>query len=552
MGGGVVAVLALVIAFVLYRGAKPQGGNIPDADNSADRLENSDSGKTRAAKVALSAEELFAQASPGVVTITCKNDLGEIIGSGSGFFVKDELVHDPGKESLRSTARHAIGKPAHAAYVLTNYHVIHAAVHVDVAIRGGSETFVYFGVATDDEAADLALLPVIIVSADSPTRLQLAENTPDVGAQVYAIGSPQGLANSLSAGIVSGFPEIKPGVTWLQTTAPISPGSSGGPLLTPAGEVVGLTTASRRDGQNLNFAIPVSELRRFLDAPYRNRKLWEGRSYREQENDAFDQMEFVHLTKHGQSLRQLPDDDPVKMLLKARSQIGEEKYEDAIHTLSRAMPQIPSEFSYLSHFVLAKAQFWLAKKLVERGRTVEETYRNFRNNEHADLALQSVKEGARLNSKFAPTYALLADYHYRAGEWAEGLVAADSLVKLMPQCAKAFYKRAEFFVKLHRGKSALEDLYVSLKLNPRDAEVHLEIGDAWLDLDEYEKSIDSYKTGLSMKPFDPGYYHLRIANAYRKAGKFQQAILAYEKARSLGVDAELCDEGISICLQMMR
>jgi S1-C subfamily serine protease len=78
------------------------------------------------------------------------------------------------------------------------------------------------------------------------------------------------LQNSLSEGIVSGIREIRPGVSWLQTTASISPGSSGGPLLLPNGAVVGVSSAQLRgEGvQNLNFAVAAPTIWQFLDRPF--------------------------------------------------------------------------------------------------------------------------------------------------------------------------------------------------------------------------------------------------------------------------------------------
>jgi S1-C subfamily serine protease len=532
--GGTAFVISLLPKRATVETAKnserDQGINVPQQQSVA---QGEDSSQSKPAKVNLSAEELYARASPAVVTIKVKNDDDQSIGSGSGFFVKNELVHDANSGFTEF------------AYLLTNYHVVETAVNAEIALSDGSKSEV-FEVVTEDEAADLALLSILLYSSDGrekkpPMKLPLAHSKPQVGAKVYAIGSPQGLANSLSEGIISGIREIKPPTPWLQTTAPISPGSSGGPLLTPEGEVVGVTTAIRRDAQNLNFAIPVSELRRFLSAPYRKRDLWEGRSYREQESHEFRALEFRSYAKG------VPDDDPALLLLKARRQIGKKDYDDAIHTLSVALDSVPPEVRFLGQFLLAKAHYWLANKQVGLGGG-----RIYQNNEHAEAALQWLKEAARLNSKFAPTFALLADYHFRAGEWPEGLVVADSLVKLMPQCAGAYLKRGRFFRVLNRAKSALEDFQVALKLDPRDPEVHVQIGDAWFDLHEYQKSVDSYTTSLSMKDSSAAYCHFRIGCAYQEAGKYQQAIVAYEKARSLGMDAESCERGISICQERMK
>lgn len=77
-----------------------------------------------------------------------------------------------------------------------------------------------------------------------------------VGDKVFAIGSPIGMKNSLSEGIVSGLREHK-GITVIQTTAPISPGSSGGGLFDAQGNLVGITTFKLIKGENLNFAVDI-------------------------------------------------------------------------------------------------------------------------------------------------------------------------------------------------------------------------------------------------------------------------------------------------------
>jgi S1-C subfamily serine protease len=84
-----------------------------------------------------------------------------------------------------------------------------------------------------------------------------------VGDEIYVIGNPQGLEGTFSQGIVSSIRKIGTD-TLLQITAPISPGSSGGPVLDSKGEVIGVAVATFKGGQNLNFAIPVSYLSTLL------------------------------------------------------------------------------------------------------------------------------------------------------------------------------------------------------------------------------------------------------------------------------------------------
>jgi hypothetical protein len=90
-----------------------------------------------------------------------------------------------------------------------------------------------------------------------------------VGDEVFVAGNPQGLEGTFSQGIVSGIRDVESG-TLLQITAPISPGSSGGPVLNSEGKVVGISVATFTSGQNLNFAIPANYLASLLIASNTN------------------------------------------------------------------------------------------------------------------------------------------------------------------------------------------------------------------------------------------------------------------------------------------
>src|SRR4029077_7492198 len=98
--------------------------------------------------------------------------------------------------------------------------------------------------------------------------LKIADSaTAQVGERVVAIGNPLGLETSVTDGIVSAFRTDERNASWIQTTAPISPGNSGGPLLRLDGTVVGVTTWNMKLGQNLNFAATSNEVSTLLEKP---------------------------------------------------------------------------------------------------------------------------------------------------------------------------------------------------------------------------------------------------------------------------------------------
>jgi S1-C subfamily serine protease len=147
-------------------------------------------------------------------------------------------------------------------HVVTNFHVIEDAVDATLEANSDRTILTVHGVAAYSREADLAVLRVSPVDR-SPLPIAQGE-TVDVGAEILVFGSPQGYTGTVSAGIVSAFRTID-GRPLMQMTAPVSPGSSGGPVVS-GGYVVGVTVSSVVEAQNINFAVRVSELRRLLES----------------------------------------------------------------------------------------------------------------------------------------------------------------------------------------------------------------------------------------------------------------------------------------------
>jgi Trypsin-like peptidase domain len=181
----------------------------------------------------------IAKAANGsIVSIVMSDDKGKPIAQGTGFFVtKDGLI-------------------------VTNYHVIAQGSSAVATLPDGA-TYVLEGVVASDKARDVA---VVKATGKNFRKLMLGNSDRvEVGQEVVAIGNPLFLESTVSNGIISGIrTEEQLGGKFLQVTAPISPGSSGGPLFDMADEVIGITTLYLKGGENLNFAIPINDAKRLL------------------------------------------------------------------------------------------------------------------------------------------------------------------------------------------------------------------------------------------------------------------------------------------------
>jgi serine protease Do len=142
-------------------------------------------------------------------------------------------------------------------YVLTNNHVVEEADQIKVKLSNGKE---YEGkVVGRDPKTDLALVKIEGSSDLQPLKLGNSEDL-KVGSWVVAVGSPFGLEQTVTAGIVSAKGRVigsGPYDNFIQTDASINPGNSGGPLINTKGEVVGINTAIIASGQGIGFAIPI-------------------------------------------------------------------------------------------------------------------------------------------------------------------------------------------------------------------------------------------------------------------------------------------------------
>jgi S1-C subfamily serine protease len=185
-----------------------------------------------ATPVNLTDQELFKLKAPSVVLLQVFNQYGQMTATGSGFVAGPDGT------------------------IITNYHMIRGAYSEKAKFPDGSTADV-LGVLGYSPIADLA---AIRLNATPVGPLELGDSDQvEVGDRVVAIGSPRGYQNTISDGLVSGLRDGR-----IQTTAPISPGSSGGPFFNQRGQVIGIAVAGRTDAQNLNFVVPINLAKPYL------------------------------------------------------------------------------------------------------------------------------------------------------------------------------------------------------------------------------------------------------------------------------------------------
>ncbi len=185
--------------------------------------------------------ELARQAKGSVVALKIVDRFGGELGEGTGFYVSDD------------------------GWIATNHHVVDEGTRI-LAQHSDGTTREIAGILALDEANDLAVLQAAPADGPMPAALKLGDSdSVETGLRVVVLGNPQGFSGTLSEGLVSAIRDgsselFEEHGELLQISAAISLGSSGSPVMTYEGEVVGVVVSTYVGGQNLNFAVPSARL----------------------------------------------------------------------------------------------------------------------------------------------------------------------------------------------------------------------------------------------------------------------------------------------------
>jgi len=180
----------------------------------------------------LSVQEIYERVSPSVVVVYNLNESGQTRGHGTGFFI------DPW------------------GMVATNYHVVEGASSLKIKTKNGVVMDIR-GIAAADAENDVVILSANL-PLDSIRTLKMTPSLPQVGDKIVVIGTPYHpqLAQTITDGLVSAIRPLAGGKRLIQISAPISPGSSGSPIVNTKGEVVGIATRVHRQASHIGIAVP--------------------------------------------------------------------------------------------------------------------------------------------------------------------------------------------------------------------------------------------------------------------------------------------------------
>ena len=439
--------------------------------------------------------ELVRRIKPSAVAIETFDARGEKLSRGSGFFIAPDRV-------------------------VTNRHVIDNAYKAEIHSFTGA-IYPVKGVVAIDAEADIALLRVDVPAAQA-RPLSLDRTSPQEGESVFVIGNPLGLEGSVSNGIVSAVRDIPTFGRIIQITAPISPGSSGSPVVNMLGQVIGVATLQVTGGQSVNFAIPSARISQLQDGPLLSLSDLVATSGRNKRARA------VQYFRDGLSF--LSKDDCEKALpyfekaiesdgnyAEAWAQTGfcREKlgrHGEAIEASRKAVSLRPTAESY---FNLGLAHYYL-----KQYREAAESYRN----------------AIRLDPFNA------ADAHYAVGlvyrDWGradEEIQAYKQAIKLKPDYVSAYERLGSRYLRSKKYPEAIETYKQITSLKPGDANAPNNMGEAYYEIGLTSDAVEAFKQAIRLKPdFGKAYYNL--GRAYMAMKNRDAAVEQYNILQNLDQD----------------
>jgi len=452
--------------------------------------------------------KLVEKVQPAVVTIITYDMNKDVSGIGSGFFFDE------------------------AGYLITNYHVLKDAYAAEIKMLSGRK-YPIAAVVGQYEPADLIKVWVNTEGVKVP-YVKVSDQFPAIAERIVVVGSPMGLDQTVSEGIISAIRQMPTIGSFFQISAPISPGSSGSPVINMTGEVVGVATFQAVVGQNLNFAVSAKSILNLEDE--KKRKTLSEWTYARSENKPRLAAELCRkgfqFSIQGENKKALQyykeateedPNDPTAWYGLGYCYAGLDKPVEAIRAYKQAIRKNPKD---------AFAHFNLAHYYDRIGRNEE--------------AIESYKQVVRINPDFGQVYFSLGMVYTRLGLLHEGKKAFLHATELDPENAPAFFFVGITCGRLGQYEEAIEAHRQVIRLNPDYAPAYYNMGVIHGKQGDSEDEVRSYKQALRVNPdYAPAHYKMGLK--YLENGDRNSALAQYKIL--LGLDKEMAHKLFDLIYQ---
>ena len=416
---------------------------------------------------------LVKKIQPAVVTVVAYDADKNVTNLGSGFFVD-----------------------SHGS-LITNYHVLDGAYTAQIKTYD-KKLYPIEWVVAENKHADLIKVRAKIPES-SIHWIGVTETEPSVADRVLVVGSPMGLEQTVSEGIVSAFREMPVIGKVFQLSAPISPGSSGSPVINMKGKVVGVVSFQAVKGQNLNFAVSSSGI--------------------------------LHL-KSNAAIKTLPEwTYDIKMktpkLVEKLCKEGFKfsirgRFKDALNYFKEATNTSPDDT--LAWYGLGSCYDGLARP---------------------EEAIAAFKQVIRIDPENAVAYFNIARYYRKIGRYQDAVEAYNRAVSIDPDNTPSYYDLGVVYEKLKDLESSERAFKQVLRIQPNHMPALFQLGMVYSRQGRYNEAVESYQKALRVNPDSAQVlYHLGVA--YGGLGQNEQQVDAFKRAIRVDPDFALAHYNMGI------
>jgi tetratricopeptide (TPR) repeat protein len=441
--------------------------------------------------------ELVKVIQPSVATVVAYDVNSNVANIGTGFFIDTK------------------------GHLITNYHVLVGKFGAEIKTADGS-TYPIKSVVAENQATDLIKV-LVDIPPEKVHWIKVSEEMPPVAQRVMVVGSPMGLEQSVSDGIVSSVREI-PGVgIFFQMSAPISPGSSGSPVVNMEGKVVGVATFQFVQGQNLNFAISGKSVLALKPAqPGQTLSEW---TYRHSNQKP---LLAGELCRKGFSFSIDGQDQKALQYFKKATEND---------------PNSTTAWYGLGYCYAGKNSHTAAieayKQAIRTDPTNEISYFHLGNYYHKidryDEAIESYKTVVRMNPDFEAAHFNLGIIYIKIGQLTEGKEAFQNVVRINPAASKAYYNIGVSSTKLGQYSQAIDAYEKAVDIDPEFVEAYFNLGVIFGELGQTKNQMEAFKQAIRINPdFAPAHYAIGLA--YLNQGDKAAALDQYKILKKLDIN----------------
>jgi len=449
---------------------------------------------------------LVRKVQPAVVTVVTYDMNGAAADLGSGFFMDAN------------------------GHLITNHHVLKGAYSAEVKTHDGGK-YPIERVVAENEEADIIKVRVAIPEK-AAYWVDLTEEEPAIGERILVVGSPLGFAQTVSEGIVSAVRDLPVVGKVFQLSAPISPGSSGGPVVNMKGRVVGVVSFQAAMGQNLNFAVSsrgVINLKH-LD---KSRSLSEWtydigrktpRLAEELCKKGFNYSvkgEYKEALRYYKEAAEKSPDDVLAWYGLGSCYVGLDDPDAAIAAFRQAVradPENPTPYYNLGRYYGSLERYEEAIVYYKKAVDIDPDHALslfdlgiiFSQLQSFDAGEQAFKEVLRINPRHAPSYYFIGLIQSEQGRHEAAVAAYRRVLQIDPESVSAQYQMGVAYGKLGNGQDEIASYKAAIRMDPDFAPPHFNMGILYLNAGDKAAALEEYKIlkGLNVEIADRLFDHI--------------------------------------------